>query len=71
VEKKEDVDIDSFLVKTNHDRTVINKRASQSPPTEDPAVMDQMAFMASVEKDATRRATERKQRESVAQELRK
>lgn len=61
----EKVDIDNFLVKTNYDRTVINK---SEPPTQN---QDAQAFMASVEKDANRRATERKQRESLAQELRK
>lgn len=64
----EKVDIENFLVKTNYDRTFINK--SEPPPSE-PAVQDTNAFMASVEKDANRRAAERKQRESVAQELRK
>ena len=60
------VDIDNFLVKTNYDRTVINI----SEPS-DPATIDTRNFMASIEIDANRRAAERKQRESVAQELRK
>lgn len=64
----EKVDIDNFLVKTNYDRTVINK---SEPTTQTPPTQDAQAFMASVEKDANRRATERKQRESLAQELRK
>lgn len=64
----EKVDIDNFLVKTNYDRTVINK---SEPPTQNPPTQDAQAFMASVEKDANRRAAERKQRESVAQDLRK
>lgn len=72
IEKKESpedkVDIDTFLVKTNYDRTVINK---SEPPPSDPPTQDARAFMASIEKDANRRATERKQREAVAQELRK
>jgi hypothetical protein len=72
IDKKESslekVDIDNFLVKTNYDRTVINK--SEPPPSE-PLAQDPTAFMASMEKDANRRAAERKQRESVAQELRK
>lgn len=73
IDKKESslekVDIDNFLVKTNYDRTVINK---SEPPSEPAAVaQDASAFMASIEKDANRRAAERKQRESVAQELRK
>jgi hypothetical protein len=62
----ENVDIDNFLVKVNYDRTVINKK--DTPPE---GSQDKFAFMAEVEKDANRRATERKQRESVAQELRK
>lgn len=33
--------------------------------------MDQLAFMQEVERDAARRADERKQRESIAQNLRK
>ena len=65
---EEKVDIDNFLVKTNYDRTLINK--SEPSPSE-PATQDTRAFMASIEKDANRRASERKQRESVAQELRK
>lgn len=74
IDKKESsfekVDIDNFLVKTNYDRTVINK--SEPPPSEPAtATQDPNVFMASLEKDANRRAAERKQRESVAQELRK
>lgn len=65
----ENVDIDNFLVKTNYDRTVINKK--ESPKTPEPATQDAQAFMVAVEKDANRRASERKQRETVAQELRK
>lgn len=65
----EKVDIDNFLVKTNYDRTVINK--SEPAPTEAAPHTDTKAFMASMEKDANRRAAERKQREAVAQELRK
>lgn len=57
-------------MKTSFDRTVINKN---DPPPAEPAAQQQEAkdFMAFVEKDANRRATERKQREAVAQELRK
>lgn len=64
----EKVDIENFLVKTNYDRTFINKN---EPPPSEPALQDTNAFMASVEKDANRRAADRKQREAVAQELRK
>lgn len=65
----EKVDIDNFLVKTNYDRTVVNK--NEPTPSDSIANMDAKAFMANVEKDANRRAAERKQREMVAQELRK
>lgn len=67
----ENVDIDNFLVKTNYDRTVINKKDSPNIPEAGPVTQDAQAFMAAMEKDANRRATERKQRETVAQELRK
>lgn len=67
----ENVDIDNFLVKTNYDKTVINKKESPKTPEEGPVSQDARAFMAAVEKDANRRAAERKQRETVAQELRK
>jgi hypothetical protein len=65
----ENVDIDNFLVKTNYDKTMINSK--ESPQSEGPVTQDAKAFMAAVEKDANKRATERKQRETVAQELRK
>jgi hypothetical protein len=55
-------------VKTNYDRTIINKKEPQSP---EPATQDAKAFMATLEKDANRRAAERKQRETIAQDLRK
>jgi hypothetical protein len=64
----EKVDIENFLVKTNYDRTIINKKEPQSPEL---ATQDPKAFMATIEKDANRRAAERKQREIVAQDLRK
>lgn len=69
----ENVDIDNFLVKTNYDRSVINKKDSPNTPepSTGPVSQDAKAFMAAVEKDANKRAKERKQRESVAQELRK
>jgi hypothetical protein len=67
----ENVDIDNFLVKTNYDRTVINKKESPITPEAGPVSQDAKAFMAAMEKDANRRAADRKQRESVAQELRK
>lgn len=65
----EKADFDSFLVKTNFDRTVINKSDSPSPTS--PNSQDAQAFMAVVEKDSNKRAAERKQREAIAQNLRK
>lgn len=62
------MDKENFLVKTCYDRTVINKSESQSSASLNQEKHD---FMASIEKDANRRATERKQREAIAQELRK
>lgn len=67
-ETLEDVDIDNFLVKVNCDRTVIN---SIQPSLAEGVSQDKFEFMNSFEKDANRRAFERKQRESIAQELRK
>jgi hypothetical protein len=69
-ESIENVDIDNFLVKTNYDKTVINQN-DESPQAEQPQTQSAKAFMAAVEKDADRRATERKQREVIAQDLRK
>lgn len=72
IDKKESsiekVDIDNFLVKTNYDRTLINN--NEKPPS-DATEQDAKAFMATIEKDANRRASERRQRETIAQELRK
>jgi hypothetical protein len=66
----ESVDIDNFLVRTNYDKSVVNKK--ESPQTEQPPQSQSAkAFMEAVEKDADRRAAERKQREAIAQELRK
>ena len=67
-ETLENVDIDNFLVKVSCDRTVIN---TIEPPPAEGASQDKFEFMNSIEKDANRRASERKQRESIAQELRK
>lgn len=60
--------MENFLVKTNFDRTVINKSDSQA---QSPASVDKLTFMETVEKDANKRAAERKQREVLAQDLRK
>lgn len=71
IEKKETletVDIECFLVKVKYDRTVIN--TTDLPPSQG-AYQDKFEFMNDIEKDAHRRASERKRRESMAQELRK
>jgi hypothetical protein len=69
----ENVDIDNFLVKTNYDKTIINSNSKidKESPQGEQMSQDAKSFMMAVEKDANKRATERKQRESVAQELRK
>ena len=67
----ENVDVDNFLVKTNYDKTFINKNESAKASGDCGASQEAQAFMATVEKDANRRAAERKKRESIAQELRK
>lgn len=64
----ENVDIDNFLVKTNYDKTIINTKES---PQTDQNTQDAKSFMMAIEKDANKRAADRKQRETVAQELRK
>ncbi|GAB0100220.1 tetratricopeptide repeat protein 12 [Sergentomyia squamirostris] len=77
------VNIDNFIVKVKEDRTVINTgticngvvKSSEIYHEQDeapPAIaQDKHAFMASLEKDAARRYAERKERESIAQNLRK
>ncbi|XP_031620138.1 tetratricopeptide repeat protein 12 [Contarinia nasturtii] len=54
---------DDFVVKITENRTVINK--------EEKPEMNRLTFMQEVERDAKRRTEERKQRESVGQNLRK
>ncbi|XP_063702333.1 tetratricopeptide repeat protein 12 [Culicoides brevitarsis] len=66
-----DINIDECIVRVTKDRTVINKNASDPPEETSPATMDQKAFMATVEADAKRRFRERKEREKIAQGLRK
>lgn len=61
--------MDDFVVKVKENRTVINK-VNDDHLTETSS-MGKNAFMAEVERDATRRAKERKERESVAQNLRR
>lgn len=69
-----DINIDECIVRVTNDRTVINKNASSSDtPNKDQSNTntDQKAFMAAIEVDAKRRFRERKEREKVAQGLRK
>lgn len=68
-----DINIDECIVRVTKDRTVINKSAScsASPDNDLNQSTDQKAFMATVEADANRRFRERKEREKVAQGLRK
>lgn len=61
--------MDDFVVKVKENRTVINK-VNDDHLTETSS-MGKSAFMAEVERDAARRAKERKERESVAQNLRR
>lgn len=68
-ESIENVDIDNFLVKTNYDKTIINQKKESTVQNEQ--TQDAKSFMMAVEKDANKRAADRKQREAVAQELRK
>lgn len=67
---------DDFIVSIRNDRTVINKSIdTENEPMEEDgnsnSSMGKTAFMASVERDAARRTKERKERECVAQNLRK
>lgn len=61
--------MEDFVVKVKENRTVINK-VKEDQLTESNS-MGKSAFMAEMERDATRRARERKERESVAQNLRR
>ncbi|XP_058456915.1 tetratricopeptide repeat protein 12-like [Malaya genurostris] len=63
----EKIDVNNFIVRVNQERTMINKK---DDPLEKPS-SDKFAFMADVEKDAARRAAERKEREQTAQGLRR
>ncbi|XP_055612614.1 tetratricopeptide repeat protein 12-like [Uranotaenia lowii] len=63
----ESIDVDNFIVRVNQERTVVNKRDDDSL---DKPTTDKFAFMAEMERDAARRAAERKEREQTAQGLR-
>ncbi|ETN57936.1 hypothetical protein AND_010490 [Anopheles darlingi] len=71
--QKEETNVENFIVRVNQERTVINRKAvmaTDDPPLEQP-MQDKYAFMAEIERDAARRAAERKEREQVAQGLRR
>lgn len=64
------VQMDDFIVRYKDDRTVINKNAFEDAPLEGPTT-DTKAFMAEMERDAARRTKDRRQRDEIAQNLRK
>uniref|UniRef100_A0A182PIP8 TPR_REGION domain-containing protein n=1 Tax=Anopheles epiroticus TaxID=199890 RepID=A0A182PIP8_9DIPT len=69
--KKEETNVENFIVRVNQERTVINRKdTTDDPPIEQP-MQDKYAFMAEIERDAARRAAERREREQVAQGLRR
>lgn len=61
--------MEDFVVKVKENRTIINK-VKEDQLTESNS-MGKSAFMAEMERDAARRVKERKERESVAQNLRR
>ncbi|XP_065093805.1 tetratricopeptide repeat protein 12 [Ochlerotatus camptorhynchus] len=65
----EKIDVNNFIVRVNQERTVINRNSEDS--LDKPMASDKFAFMAEVERDAARRASERKEREQTAQGLRR
>lgn len=68
---QEAVSQDDFIVKFVQDRTVINRSAKASDEAETNSGISVTAFQQDVERDATRRAQERRDRENVAQNLRR
>lgn len=69
-----EINIEDCIVRVTQDRTVINKKAIEDEDESkkvDNASMDQRAFMAAIEADANKRFKERKEREKIAQGLRK
>lgn len=68
------LDRDDFIVRIRDNRTAINASNDESICDDVEAAgsssMGKTAFMAGVERDATRRAKERRERESIAQNLR-
>lgn len=70
---KDDINVEECIVRVTKDRTVINKSSndSSSSKSDESYATDQKAFMAVVEADANKRLKERKEREKIAQGLRK
>lgn len=72
--RKEETNVENFIVRVNQERTVINRKAvvaADADPSLEQPMQDKYAFMAEIERDAARRAAERKEREQVAQGLRR
>lgn len=69
----ETINVEECIVRVTQDRTVINTAAFEDDEDSNggPKTMDQAAFMAVVESDANKRFRERKEREKIAQGLRK
>lgn len=67
----DNMNIEECIVRVTQDRTVINKKSFDDEEDGGPASMEQGAFMAAMEADAAKRFRERKEREKIAQGLRK
>lgn len=65
------MNIEDCIVRVTQDRTVINNSKDDDASKPDGTTMDQRAFMAAIESDANKRFKERKEREKIAQGLRK
>lgn len=63
------LNMEDFVVKVKEDRTIINKVMEDQ--LSESNSMGKSAFMAEMERDAARRSKERKEREAVAQNLRR
>lgn len=62
---------DNFIVNVKSDRTVINRKALEDDEDRGPKTMSQYTFMKQLEDDAKKRAANKKERESIAQNFRK
>lgn len=70
----EEMNIEECIVRVTKDRSVINKKALEDSEDDGHfkhATTDQRTFMAAIEADANKRFKERKEREKIAQGLRK